>query len=60
MRGIRASLSAAQLRDLVALYEAGDLRVTVRAAFPLERIADAHREVEKGHGRGKVVVTLDG
>lgn len=29
-----------------------------RAAFPLDRAADAHREVATGHGRGKVVLTL--
>ncbi len=58
VRGIRAQLSADQLRALVALHEAGDLRLTIRATFPLERIADAHREVERGHGRGKVVVRV--
>jgi NADPH:quinone reductase-like Zn-dependent oxidoreductase len=28
-------------------------------AFPLHQAADAHREVESGHGRGKVVLTVD-
>ncbi len=58
VRGVRARLSAEQLNELVGLYQKGTLRVPIRATFPLERTADAHREVETGHGRGKVVVTL--
>ena len=30
----------------------------VRATYPLDRAADAHRDVETGHGRGTVVVTV--
>lgn len=59
VKGIRAQRSADQLHQLVSLYQEGALRVTIRAAFPLEGIVDAHRAVESGHGRGKVVVTLD-
>lgn len=59
VRGIRARRSVEQLDELVALYQKGALRITVRVTFPLEDIVDAHREVETGHGRGKVVVTLD-
>ncbi|WP_246474290.1 zinc-binding dehydrogenase [Streptosporangium becharense] len=29
----------------------------VRRTCPLHRVADAHREVETRHGRGKVVLT---
>lgn len=49
--------TAANLRELVALHQAGRLRLPVHAAFPLDRAADAHREVETGHVRGKVVLT---
>ncbi|MFI5844526.1 NADP-dependent oxidoreductase [Catenuloplanes sp. NPDC051500] len=48
--------SAARLASLVALYTAGDLRFPVRRTYPMARAADAHREVETGHGRGKVVL----
>jgi NADPH:quinone reductase-like Zn-dependent oxidoreductase len=57
--GIRAVRSTDQLRELARLWQAGSLRVSIRASFPLDRIIDAHRSVEYGHGRGKVVVTLD-
>ncbi|MEO3827695.1 NADP-dependent oxidoreductase [Actinomadura sp. B10D3] len=60
VRGIRARRAAEQLQQLVTLYDRGMLRVHIRATYPLEAVADAHREVETGHGRGKVVVTLDG
>lgn len=58
--GVRARRSARQLDELVALYQRRRLKVMVRARFPLDRIVDAHREVETGHGAGKVVVTLAG
>ncbi|WSQ06455.1 zinc-binding dehydrogenase [Streptomyces sp. NBC_01231] len=41
------------------LYEEGALTLRIRAAYPLERAAEAHRDVGCGHGRGKVVITVD-
>ncbi len=40
------------------MYAGGLLSIAV-AAFPLDRATDAHREVETGHVRGKVVLTVD-
>ncbi len=48
--------SAANLAELVRLHTEGRLELPVQAAVPLARAADAHREVESGHVRGKVVV----
>lgn len=56
--GIRAQRSTEQLRELVAAHQAGALKVTIRSRHPVEQIATAHREVESGHGRGKVVITF--
>ncbi|MDT3438056.1 zinc-binding dehydrogenase [Pseudofrankia sp. BMG5.37] len=36
----------------------GPIDAEVRRTFPLERAADAHRDVETGHGRGKVVLLV--
>lgn len=56
--GIRAQRSTRQLRMLADLAEQGRLRVAVRARYPLGRIAEAHRDVETGHGHGKVVLDI--
>jgi NADPH:quinone reductase-like Zn-dependent oxidoreductase len=46
------------LEELGRMADAGQLRVPIAKAFPMEQIADAHRLVAGGHVRGKVVVTL--
>lgn len=46
------------LLGLTELIDTGRLRVHVDKTFPLERVADAHRLVEKGHVTGKVVLTM--
>ncbi|MDR7275612.1 NADP-dependent oxidoreductase [Catenuloplanes atrovinosus] len=48
--------SAARLAELAALYVAGELRFPIRRSVPMWTAAEAHREVETGHGRGKVVL----
>ena len=47
-----------QLVELVDLVADGSLHVEVAETFALADIAEAHRRVETGHARGKVVVTL--
>jgi NADPH:quinone reductase-like Zn-dependent oxidoreductase len=56
--GIAVDPDPFALRGLVALVEAGKLRVHVQETFPFERIADAHRLMEAGHLQGKVVLTV--
>jgi NADPH:quinone reductase-like Zn-dependent oxidoreductase len=46
------------LEELARMADAGQLRVPIAKAFPLEQTADAQRLVAEGHVRGKVVVTL--
>lgn len=46
------------LEELGRMADAGQLRVPIAKAFPLEQLAEAHRLVAAGHVRGKVVVTL--
>jgi len=59
VRAIRSQRSAARLSELVELWRQDRLRVAIRRTFPLERAADAHRELETGHGFGKVVLTIN-
>jgi NADPH:quinone reductase-like Zn-dependent oxidoreductase len=49
---------AHDLEELGRMADAGQLRVPIAKAFPLERTADAHRLLAGGHVRGKVVVTV--
>ncbi|WP_019535804.1 NADP-dependent oxidoreductase [Paenibacillus ginsengihumi] len=58
VRAIRSERSKERLAELVALYAQGKLRIPIRCVFPLEEAASAHREIEPGHGFGKVVLTM--
>lgn len=56
--GVAVDPDAGALRHLVDLVEQGALRVHVQEAFPFERVADAHRLLDRGHLLGKVVLTV--
>ena len=49
---------AHDLEELARMADAGQLRVSISKAFPLEQVADAQRMLAEGHVRGKVVVTV--
>ncbi len=49
---------ADDLAELAALIDQGALKVEIAEVFDLEHAADAHRAVERGHTRGKVVVRI--
>jgi len=59
IRAIRSQRSAERLSKLIDLFNAGKLRIHIRETFPMEKAADAHVLVEKGHGRGKVVLLME-
>ncbi|RAR41363.1 NADP-dependent oxidoreductase [Paenibacillus sp. MDMC362] len=56
---IRSQRSKDRLAELVQLYEQGKLQIHVSRAFSLSEAAEAHRAVESGHVRGKVVLRID-
>jgi NADPH:quinone reductase len=43
---------------MTALIERKQLRPLVEQVLPLEQVADAHRRLDSGHGRGKVVLAV--
>ena len=49
---------SAQLTWLGGLAASGDLRVEIAREFPLAEAARAHRLLEEGHVRGKLVLTV--
>ena len=52
--------SGAQLRELAALYDAGELRPVIDTAFNFDQTLEALAFVESGKAKaGKVIVTLD-
>ncbi len=57
-RIVRSRRSGRRLADLMGLLARGDLHVHVRDRYLLDQVADAHRDVESGHGRGKVVLDV--
>ncbi len=56
VRRLGTDRSISQLGELTALYTAGKLRISIQDTYPLERAAEAHRAVETGHVRGKIVL----
>ena len=44
------------MQSLADMAGEGKLSVEVAATFPLEKMAQAHRQIETGHTRGKIVV----
>ncbi|MYS86894.1 zinc-binding dehydrogenase [Embleya scabrispora] len=59
VQAVRATRNAEQLGALAALFEKYLLRIeTAREVAPADA-AEAHREIETGHVRGKVVLTVD-
>jgi NADPH:quinone reductase-like Zn-dependent oxidoreductase len=51
--------SANRLKAMVELYDKGLLTIHLRSTYPLAEAAQAHRDIERGHGRGKIVIRVD-
>jgi NADPH:quinone reductase-like Zn-dependent oxidoreductase len=54
--GNAAGASARVLAELVQLVSEGKLDVPIAQAFPLTRVRDAYRELERRHTLGKIVL----
>jgi NADPH:quinone reductase-like Zn-dependent oxidoreductase len=48
-----------ELKEIADLIETGKVKPVVTETFPLSRAADALGAVEKGHSKGKIVLTID-
>lgn len=58
VRPIRSQRSKDRLAELVQMYDQGKLKIHVSQTFSLSEAAEAHRAVESGHVRGKVVLRI--
>ena len=47
------------LERCAKLVETGEMGVLVSYALPLKDAAEAHRILERGHGLGKIILTMD-
>jgi NADPH:quinone reductase-like Zn-dependent oxidoreductase len=59
-RGVRMVVKAnpLQLRKIAGLIAAGQVRVVIGKAFPLGKGSAAHRYLQNGHVRGKVILQM--
>jgi NADPH:quinone reductase-like Zn-dependent oxidoreductase len=48
----------AQLAELAGWVDAGRLQPILHRSYPLAQVAEAFAELERGHARGKIVVTM--
>ena len=48
-----------RLAQIGRLIDAGELQVVIERELPLEQAADAHRLIEQGHTRGKIILRVD-
>jgi NADPH:quinone reductase-like Zn-dependent oxidoreductase len=58
MRGMLMEVETDDLSILRELIEAGKIKPVIDRTYPFEEIADAHRYVEKGHAKGKVIIKI--
>jgi len=61
--GVRSATMAvapngSRLSEIAALIDGGELQVVIDSEFPLAQAADAHRRIEQGHARGKIVLRV--
>lgn len=52
--------SGNDMKALATLLQNGDLKPTISQRYAFEKIADAHRQIETGKTRGKIVVSVEG
>ena len=48
----------AKIQAMKTLVDRGQLRPLIDSTFPLEKIADAHRKIEAGGIKGKIVIKI--
>lgn len=47
------------MQSIARLLKTGEVKSFISDSFTLEKIREAHKELEKGHTKGKIVITMD-
>ncbi|MBI5596237.1 MAG: zinc-binding dehydrogenase [Elusimicrobia bacterium] len=55
----KPDLAAHAMGELLALVKSGKLQAPATTAYPVERVAEAHKALESGATTGKLVLTFD-
>ncbi|MBZ4417537.1 zinc-dependent alcohol dehydrogenase family protein [Myxococcus sp. RHSTA-1-4] len=58
LHGVFLTRERRRLEEMSVLLERKQMRPLVERVLPLEQVAEAHRVLDSGHGRGKVVLTV--
>jgi NADPH2:quinone reductase len=56
--GVFLTREAERLDDMRPLFERGQAKPLVDEVLPLEKVSKAHRRLDSGHGRGKIVLRV--
>jgi NADPH:quinone reductase len=60
LHGVFLTRERRRLEEMTPLFERKRVRPIVERVLPLEQVAEAHRRLDSGHGRGKVVLRVAG
>jgi len=56
--GYKASVDTEKLDYFRELIESGKIKSVIDKVYPLNQVAEAHRDYEKGHTKGKIVISV--
>ncbi|QRK11060.1 zinc-dependent alcohol dehydrogenase family protein [Archangium violaceum] len=58
LHGVFLTRERRRLEEMTPLIERKQVRPLVERVIPLEQVAEAHRRLDSGHGRGKLVLSV--
>jgi NADPH:quinone reductase len=58
LHGVFLTREGRRLEEMRPLFERGQARPLIDAVLPLEEVSTAHKRLDSGHGRGKVVLEI--
>ena len=58
MKGMMGKTDPKDMAFLTKLIESGEIKPVIDRVYPLEKIAEAHQYVEKGHAKGRVIIRI--